>query len=104
MHHDFPNDADGDALRRLVSHGWDLSRPMLLDFQVAVPDEKSAKGLAEVAHQLGYRVTIYKSPECSLPFTCECSTRMLASYDSVMAIQDRKSTRLNSSHSQISYA
>lgn len=87
MKHDFPNDADGDALRRFVDGGSDLSKPMTIDFQIAVPDEAAANGLAEVLYKLGYRVKIYASPECSLPWTCECSTRMLASYDGVIAIQ-----------------
>jgi hypothetical protein len=87
VHHDFPDDADGDALRRFVDGGSDLSKPMTIDFQVAVPDEAAAKGLAEVAYKLGYRVNIYASPKCSLPWTCECSTRMLASHDGVIAIQ-----------------
>jgi hypothetical protein len=60
---------------------------MYIDFQVAVPGRAAAKELAEVADKLGYRVKIYASPECSLPWTCECSTRMLASYHGVIAIQ-----------------
>lgn len=88
MHHDFPNDADGDALRRCVDGGSDLSKPMLVNFQVAVPNEAAARGLSVVASKLGYRVEIYASPGCSLPWTCECSTRMLASYEGVIAIQE----------------
>jgi regulator of RNase E activity RraB len=88
MKHDFPNDADGDALRRFVDGGSDLAKPMSINFQVAVPDENTAKGLADVVYKLGYRVRVYESPECSLPWTCECSTRMLASYDAVIAIQE----------------
>ena len=87
MKNEFPDDADGDALRRFVDDGSDLAKPMSIDFQVAVPDESAAKGLADVVYKLGYRVRIYASPECSLPWTCECSTRMLASYDGVIAIQ-----------------
>lgn len=87
MHHDFPNDADGDALRRLLNHGSDFTKPMTVDFQVAVPDETAANGLAGVVDKLGYRVRVYASQECSLPWTCECSTRMLAGYDGVIAIQ-----------------
>ena len=60
---------------------------MTVDFQVAVPDEATANALAEVIYKLGYRVKIYASPECSQPWTCECSTRMLATYDGVTAIQ-----------------
>jgi hypothetical protein len=85
---DFPNDADGDALRRLINGGSDLAKPMYIDFQVAVLDETAARGLADVASKLGYHVHIYASPECSLPWTCECSTRMLASYEGVIAIQE----------------
>src|SRR6516225_6211293 len=93
----FPNDADGDALRRVANMGSDLSKPMFINFQVAVPDEASAEALAAVARKLGYRVTVYDSlesdgpecdsPECDLPWTCECSTRMLATYEGVIAIQ-----------------
>lgn len=74
-------------MRRFVDDGSDLSKPMTIDFQVAVPDEIAANGLAETAYKLSYRVRMYASPECSLPWTCECSTRMLASYDGVIAIQ-----------------
>jgi regulator of RNase E activity RraB len=84
---DFPDDADGDALRRFVDGGSDLSKPMLINFQVAVPDEKAAQGMADVALKLGYRVSVHESPGCSRPWTCECSTRMLVSYDGVIAIQ-----------------
>jgi hypothetical protein len=88
VHWDFPNDADGDALRRLVAGGSDLSKPMFINFQVAVPDETAARGLADVSRRLGYRVEIHASPGSSLPWTCECSTRMLASYEGVIAIQE----------------
>jgi hypothetical protein len=84
----FPSDADGDALRRIANDGSDMAKPMFLNFQVAVPDEASAKALADVAWKLGYRVSVYDTAECSLPWTCECSTRMLASYTNVIAIQD----------------
>jgi hypothetical protein len=84
---DFPNDGHGDALRRLVNDGSDLSRPMRIDFQVAVPSKEAANGLAEVCYKLGYRLRVYESPECSLPWTCECSTRMLATYPGIIAMQ-----------------
>lgn len=88
MRHDFPNDADGDALRRFVENGSDLFKPMLVDFQVAVPNERAARALADVARKLGYHVKTYASPGCSLPWTCECSTRMIATKDGVIAVQE----------------
>jgi regulator of RNase E activity RraB len=88
MTDDFPDDADGGALRRVAADGSDMRKPMLIDFHVAVPDEDAAKALANVASQLGYRVSVYDSEEGPLPWTCECSTRMLATYEAVLAIQD----------------
>ena len=55
--------------------------------EAAVPDEVAAQRLAEAASKLGYGTAIYPSPECSLPWTCECSTRMLATYAGVLAKQ-----------------
>jgi hypothetical protein len=84
----FPSDSDGDALRRVIRDGSDLSKPMFIDFQIAVPNEATAKALANVAIKLGYRVSTYASPKCRLPWTCQCSTRMLATYEAVVAIQE----------------
>ena len=87
----YPNDSDGDALRRVANDGSDMSRPMLIDFQVAMPDESAARALGDTAARLGYDVEIYDSPECSLPWTCQCSKRMVATYDGVIAVQQQLS-------------
>jgi regulator of RNase E activity RraB len=87
MNTDFPEDADGNALRNSIKNGSDLSRPMLVNFQIAVPSEDAAKQLADVTSKLGYKVSVYESPECSLPWTCECSARIVATYDSLGAYQ-----------------
>lgn len=87
MAEDFPNDSDGDALRMVASSGADFGRPMSIDFQVAFPDQAGATAFAEAAAELGYRVGLYDEPEEGEPWTCECSTRMLATYDGVVAIQ-----------------
>lgn len=82
-----PDDADGDALRQVATQGSDMSRPMYIDFQVAVPNHSAAQAIARVAGELGYRVRVYESAECRLPITCQCSTRMLATYAAIIAIQ-----------------
>jgi regulator of RNase E activity RraB len=83
----YPNDADGDALRRIAADGSDMTRPMCLNFHVAIPDQATAKTMAEIVYKLGYRVKIYESPNCKLSWTCECSCRMFAEYDAIIAIQ-----------------
>ena len=84
---DYPNDSDGNALRNVFSDGSDMGKPMFIDFQVAMPTKEAATLLAEQAGKLGYRTSVYDSAECKLPWTCQCSTRMLASYQGVLAIQ-----------------
>src|SRR5438270_9767683 len=84
---DFPQNSDGDALRRVARDGSDMARPMLIDFQVAMPNRETADRLAELARELGYHATVYASDGCSLPWTCQCSTRMLATYEGVLSIQ-----------------
>ena len=53
MAHGFPNNADGEALRRVGADGSDLSKPMFINFHVALPGEASAKRLAAIAQKLG---------------------------------------------------
>jgi hypothetical protein len=83
----YPDDADGGALRSVEKEGSDMSKPMYIDFQVAAADNATAEAIGAAARKLGYRVRLYDSPGTEMPWTCECSTRMLATYDGVIAIQ-----------------
>lgn len=81
----YPNDDDGDALRRVAQHdGCDMRKPMLIDFHVLATSEQTAKQIAAAAQILGYQVRAYGQDRY---WTCQCSTRMLATYDGVIAIQ-----------------
>jgi len=44
-----PDDADGNALRLVADSGVDLSRPMDIDFVVAVPDRQAGEAVARLA-------------------------------------------------------
>lgn len=81
----FPADADGEALRR-VAETSDLSRPMDVDFAVAVPDRVSGHRVADVASSHGYRVSVEVNDETG-ECTCYCTRHMIASYDAVVAAQ-----------------
>ena len=89
----FPDDADGNALKSLLELGCDLSKPMDVDIQIAVPDEEISMQIASAAAALGFRTEIFfdediedveEAPE---PWTCECSKVMVVSYDSIVAAQ-----------------
>jgi hypothetical protein len=60
--HDYPHDADGDALRRLAADGSDMSKPMEIDFAVAVPNEAVGSAIAEQARARGYEVEVVLDP------------------------------------------
>lgn len=88
MENKYPNDSDGGALQGVARSGSDMSKPMVIDFQIAIADEISANALAIALRRLGYHARVYDSPDCKLPWTCQCSTRMLATYEGVIAIQE----------------
>ena len=88
MDNTFPNDADGDALRRVVGDGSDLSKPMTVDFAIAVPDEASGHAVAGVASAAGYETSLsFYGDEGS--WTCYCTKVMIASYDNLIREQVR---------------
>lgn len=93
MKTEMPSDADGNVLRGLETSGNDLSKPMVVDFQIAASDEETAKRVAEAAGNLGYQTSIYfDDEEADLEddedlWTCECSKTMVATYDAIMAAQ-----------------
>jgi hypothetical protein len=82
---DFPHDADGDALRRVAEGGSDLSKPMAIDFTVAVPDESSGRAVAEAARAAGFETSV--SRELG-EWTCYCTKSMLATYEGVIQVQE----------------
>jgi hypothetical protein len=83
---DFPNDFDGDSLRRIVESGSDLSQPMSIDFNIEAPDEKSARIIATLAADKGFDPSICDNPGKST-WNVYCSKFMLATYDGVVGAQ-----------------
>ncbi len=86
MNDPYPDDADGDALRRVASMGADMSRPMDIDFFVAVPDRQAGESVAKLASSLGYRTEVVHDEEDDA-WDCYCTKAMLATYDGVVLAQ-----------------
>jgi hypothetical protein len=84
---DYPNDSDGDALRRVAKSGSDMSKPMDIDFQIAAPNEVTAERVGGEAAKLGYRISIYSSEHVADRWTCECTRSVVPTYDTVIAVQ-----------------
>jgi regulator of RNase E activity RraB len=90
----YPNDADGDALRSLAEAGCDMSRPAEIDFQVAAEDEAAARQVAASAARLGYKTEVVFDDEPPQPgedplppWTCYCVKAMVPTYDAIVAAQ-----------------
>ncbi len=90
---DFPDNDDGDALRRIRDSGNDLSRPMDVDIHIAAPSEEAAIEIANLAGTLGYRTEVYFDDDVEdvdnvpEPWTCQCSRVMVLDYNSITEIQ-----------------
>ena len=54
----YPNDTNGDALRRMEDSGDDLSRPRNIDFTVVFPNGDAAEEFANHSRALGYVVSV----------------------------------------------
>lgn len=54
----YPNDANGDVLRRMEARGDDLTKPRNIDFTVVFADASSAAQFAEHFRGLGHKVSV----------------------------------------------
>ncbi len=91
MPEDYPNDADGDALRRVASSGNDMDQPMRVDFPVVLPDEATAQQFAEVARLHGYVPELYKDDEME-NWDVICVKEIVLTYDAAVTAQDELNT------------
>jgi len=55
---EFPDDENGDVLRRMAANGDDLSLPRNIDFTVVFPNESTAQQFAKHFHELGYATSV----------------------------------------------
>ena len=81
-----PDDADGDALRRLRNDGADLNKPHSIDFHVAVPDEESGHVVLAAARELGFKVKLDKD-EDGTDWTCYCTKTMVPDHASIVEVE-----------------
>ena len=80
-----PDDADGDAIRRVAREGADLTLPMSVDFAVVF----SAKdgGLKFKQLLAGDFEASLESDDGGSSWTCYCTKRMVLRYAAVIQVQ-----------------
>jgi hypothetical protein len=87
MEDQLPRDSDGDALRRLIATGSDLSKEMEIDFAVDIPDRDTGLAFAAAVARMGYRTSVYQDGSAG-EWSCYCSRVMIPSYDAIVAVQE----------------
>jgi hypothetical protein len=85
---DWPDDADGDALRRLVENGFDFEESWLVDFNVDFEVWPPAKAALEGLESEFGQLAVYAPEEGSLGYV-QFQVRDRLSYESVTSIQRR---------------
>jgi hypothetical protein len=80
----YPNDANGDVLRRMEAKGDDLTRPRNIDFTVVFVDAVSAEQFAEYFRALGHEVSVeLRQTDQDFPWDVIVVQHMVPSYDGI---------------------
>lgn len=82
---EFPDDADGDALRRIAEAGADMSRPMRVEFQVDASSRCDAEAIERLATARGYDAHTFEDDDGSLCVIL--AVLMVANYEGVVSRQ-----------------
>lgn len=83
---DYPEDADGDALRSIAASGSDMSRPMLIDFAIDASSKSIAQACLAALEDAGFQATLYQDDE-EQRWSVYCPIRMIAEYDAIVRTQ-----------------
>jgi len=83
----YPDDDDGEVLRRVAAEGADMSRPMTIEYTIYAKDIHSARALAERIAAVGYTPRLYVDDEDG-SISLYCARHMVATYEAVVACQE----------------
>jgi hypothetical protein len=86
----FPDDDNGDVLRRMAANGDDLTQPRNIDFTVVFPDEASAHSLAAHFRSLGYNASIRNSEvQSDLPWDAVVVKNMVPTHHAIGEFEEQ---------------
>ena len=85
----YPDDANGDVLRRMEESGDDLTRPRDVEFTVVFPNEHSAKQFADHVSALGFTASVELIGTVEdFPWDVIVVKHMVPSHDQIGAVED----------------
>jgi Regulator of ribonuclease activity B len=84
----YPDDANGDVLRRMEEQGEDLSCPRNVEFTVVFPNESAAKQFADHFSTLGYAASVELTDTVeNSPWDVVVVKRMVLSHEEIGAFE-----------------
>lgn len=81
-----PDDETGNALREFQANGFELSKPLDMDFFVAVPSKKTGDQVAVKVKSLGFKTSVEQDDETG-DWTCYCTKTLIPEYFEVVRIE-----------------
>lgn len=85
----YPDDANGDVLRRMEEAGDDLTRPRGVEFTVIFPNENAAKQFADHVSALGYAASAELTETVAdFPWDVIVVKQMVPSHEEIDAVED----------------
>lgn len=80
----YPDDSNGDVLRRMAAQGDDLTRPRNIDFTVVFVDESSAQLFAQHVRALCHEVSVEKAgTDEEFPWDVVVVNEMIPTHDGI---------------------
>lgn len=84
----FPDDANGDVLRRMLSSGDDLSRARIVDFTIVFPNQTSALSFAQLFKLKGYATDVERTASvATLPWDVVVKKSMVPEHHAITAFE-----------------
>jgi hypothetical protein len=79
----FPNDENGDVLRRMHENGTDLNQPRKVDFIAVFPDEVSARTFG--THFAADNIVSFERTDCAegLPWDVKVTRKMVPTHQAI---------------------
>ena len=86
----FPDDENGDVLRRMAEQGIDLTSPRLIEFEHCFPSEEAARGFFAAIEKTVFEAKIF-GPDSgdATEWEVQCRERMIPSHSAITETERR---------------
>jgi hypothetical protein len=92
-HVEFPDDENGDVLRRMAAHGADLHSPRIIDFEHRFPDAESARAFQDAVANTVLAAFVHAADaDDAHGWQVRCRVRLIPTHDAITETELRLAT------------